>query len=92
MTTPKLNLKPLPTPRATNPPPSPAAPSIGKAFLTLGEAADYVNCSSKTIRRAVKANALPHHRFGMSETRGKIHVRATDLEKWVGSCRKGASS
>ena len=48
----------------------------GQAFLTLKDAATYANCCTATIRRAVHRKELPHHRFGTSETRGKIFIRA----------------
>jgi excisionase family DNA binding protein len=71
-------------------PPRPQSPPIHKPFLTLREASAYAGCSAKTIRRAVYAKALPHYRFGMSESRGKIYLRATDLEAFFNDCRLGA--
>jgi excisionase family DNA binding protein len=59
----------------------------GKLFLTLREAADYANCSTQTIRRAVHGKALAHHRIGSSETHGKIFIRITDLESYLLTCR-----
>lgn len=64
--------------------------TINKAFLTLREAAEYANCSTVTLRRAVRGKALAHHRFGKSETRGKIFIKATDLEAFIEGCRLGA--
>ncbi len=63
---------------------------IQKAFLTLREAANYANCSTVTLRRAVRAKALPHHRFGTSEKRGKIFISAGDLTNYIEGCRVGA--
>ncbi|MGC3992058.1 MAG: helix-turn-helix domain-containing protein [Chthoniobacteraceae bacterium] len=63
--------------------------STPKPYLTLREAADYANCSTTTLRRAVVAKALPHHRFGLSERRGKIFIKATDLQQYINSCRSG---
>jgi excisionase family DNA binding protein len=65
----------------------------GKAYLTIREAARYANCSPKTIRRAIKAGALPHHRFGSgkaSETCGKIHINTADLQTFIDGCRINA--
>lgn len=61
-----------------------------KAFLTIREAAAYANCSTMTIRRAVRRGELTHHRFGISETKGKIFIRATDMENFITGCRLGS--
>ena len=60
---------------------------VGKVFLTLREAADYANCSPITLRRQVHAKALPHHRIGSNERRGKIFIKIADLEKFIEGCR-----
>ena len=66
--------------------------AIGKQFLDLIEASLYTGASTTTLRRAVRSKALAHHRFGTSETRGKILIRVTDLEKFIGKNRHAASS
>jgi excisionase family DNA binding protein len=62
-----------------------------KAFLTLREAAEYANCSTVTLRRAIRARQLAHHRFGFSETRGKIFVKVSDLQGFIDGHRIAAS-
>lgn len=55
-------------------------------FLTLREAAAYAHCSTLTLRRAVYAGELAHHRLGLSE-KGKIFIRISDMEKYLAGCR-----
>lgn len=61
-----------------------------KAYLTLREAAQYANCSTMTIRRAVKSHALLHHRHGFGEKGkpGKIFISAKDLDAYLSSRRE----
>lgn len=61
--------------------------SIPKAFFTIREAATYANCSTMTIRRAVRTGQLAHHRLGRNETKGKIFIRTTDMESFLTGCR-----
>lgn len=56
------------------------------AFLSLERAAEYCGLSIRTLRRAIKARVLAHHRPGLSE-RGKIFIRLTDLEHYIGKSR-----
>lgn len=60
-------------------------------FLTLREAAAFAHCSTLTLRRAVYAGELAHHRLGLSE-RGKIFIRISDLEKYLTGCRVAANA
>lgn len=61
-------------------------PNQQSAFLTLEEAATYSGISSRTLRRAVKARMIAHHRPGLSE-RGKILIRRSDLESYLAHSR-----
>ena len=83
----KCAVRPVPLTTKTKPQPT----VTEKPFLTLKEAGAYAGCSSKTIRRAVRAKRLLHHRFGQSQTPGddhrKIFIRSTDLERWIEGCR-----
>jgi excisionase family DNA binding protein len=48
------------------------------ALLTLGEAAEHVNCSTKTLRRAIGANRLPRRMVG-----NELRLSMDDLERWT---------
>lgn len=52
---------------------------VGAAFLSLPGAAEYLGCSTKTVRR-VLGSGLPCYRLG---GRGHIRVRLSDLDKWM---------
>jgi excisionase family DNA binding protein len=50
-------------------------------LLTVKEAAQYVPCSPKTIRRAYLVGQLRVERFGQG--RGRVRIRRKALEAWL---------
>jgi excisionase family DNA binding protein len=55
-------------------PPTGALPRL----YSVREAAEYVGCSIKTVRRWIKSGDLPHHRLGR-----QIRISERDLEQFV---------
>ena len=53
-------------------------------FLTIAEAARWVRCCERTIRRAIDSGALRAGKVsGERFTRGAWRIRAVDLERWM---------
>ena len=58
---------------------SPGGPhTILPRLYSVREAAEYVGCSTKTVRRWIKSGALPYHRFGR-----QIRISERDLDQFV---------
>ena len=55
-------------------PPTGALPRL----YSIAEAANYLGCSTKTVRRWIKSGALPYHQFGR-----QIRISERDLEQFV---------
>lgn len=47
-------------------------------WLTPVEAAEYLKCSDRTVRDAVKAGDIPAYRIGRL-----MRLKASDLDAWV---------
>lgn len=76
-------------PEAT-PPGRQAAPDTEAGYLTLEQAAGYLACSTKTVRRWAQADGLPHYyvrRRGC--TRGVLLFRKGQIDRWLRSCANG---
>jgi excisionase family DNA binding protein len=59
-------------------------------FLTVKQAALYLNVSPATLYSMCLTGKITHHRFGQG--RGAIHIRKADLEDFIRKCRVEGSS
>lgn len=62
--------------------------NLGKAFLTIPEAADIARCHPATIRRAITARRLAVCK--PNGKHGKSLIRTVDLEAWLERSRISA--
>jgi len=51
---------------------------MSERLLTLGEAADRLDCSTRTLRRRIRDGSLPAFRDG-----GLVRLREVDLDRYV---------
>lgn len=55
-----------------------SAARVTDRLLTLGDVADYLGCSVRTVKRRVRAGGLPAYRDGRL-----VRVREADLARYV---------
>lgn len=68
----------------------PLVDSVHVGYLTLRQAADYLNCSPKTVRRRIKSHGLPHYFVpGSRGIRGQLLFRRGELDRWVRRFKNG---
>lgn len=54
----------------------------GKIYLTVNEAAKYIGCSPKTVRRRISEGVIPAHTLGpASHSRRLIRIKKSALDK-----------
>jgi excisionase family DNA binding protein len=55
---------------------------VDAGYVTLAQAATYLAVSSRTVRRWIEEQALPHYYIG-GRQRGKLLFRRTELDRWA---------
>jgi excisionase family DNA binding protein len=55
---------------------------MAKKFLTVGEAAEYLNTSERFVRRLVAERRVAFHRVGRH-----LRFAVSDLDDWLLACR-----
>lgn len=62
-------------------------PAPANSFLTIGQVAQALNISTKTVRRLIKSNELHHHRFG-SVGKPLVRIAHDDLRTFMAAARE----
>jgi excisionase family DNA binding protein len=57
-------------------------PTISAAYITIVDAATYLNISEVSIRRAIRQGTLPHVRLGRA-----VRIALTDLDAFAAARR-----
>ena len=61
-------------------------------YLSLKEAAEYLRCSTRSIRRHIECRSLPHYCFPSANggERGALRFRKRELDRWARRFRQHA--
>jgi excisionase family DNA binding protein len=61
---------------------SPSRPSVRSRWLTVGEVAERLRCSARTVRRRITLGELTAFKFG-----GSVRVQESDLQAFIKNSR-----
>jgi len=68
----------------------PVVASVHVGYLTLAQAAKYVGCSARTLRRWVEAGDFPHFYVRLpGQRRGRLFFRKGQIDRWLRKFKGG---